>query len=190
MAKSDNTKLYTASLQKYGQSAKGINWNSQAHQFIRFEQIASMLPNDLHNYTLGDVGCGFGDFYHFLDQKPKSYTGYDLMEQMVDIATTNTHQSIHQLDATTTQPHTADFIVCSGALNILSRFETILFLRNCFNASREAFIFNALHGKEKQGIFNYLDKPFLDKTAKELGVNEVRYIEGYLENDITIGWFR
>ena len=190
MAKSDNAKLYSASLQKYGQSAKGLNWNSQAHQYIRFEQIASLLPSDLHNYTLADVGCGFGDLYHFLNPKPKHYTGYDIMKQMVAIATTNTQQTICQLDATTTQPQTADFVVCSGALNILSRFETTLFLHNCYNASRKAFVFNALHGKAKEGVFNYLDKPFLESVAKELGVEEVRYIDDYLENDITVGWFR
>ena len=190
MAKSDNHKLYSASLQKYGQSAKGLNWNSQAHQHIRFEQIASLLPNDLDNYTLADVGCGFGDFYHFIEPKPQNYTGYDMMEQMVGIATTNTQQTIRQLDATTTQPPTADFVVCSGALNILSRFETTLFLHNCFKASRKAFIFNALLGEAKEGIFNYIDKPFLQSIAKELGVNKTRYIEGYLNNDITVGWFR
>lgn len=190
MAKSDNTKLYLASLKKYGHNAKGLNWNSQVHQYIRFEQITSLLPENLEHYTLADVGCGFGDLYHFLDPKPQTYTGYDLMEEMITIATSNTKQPIYKLDATTTQPKTADLIVCSGALNILSRFETTLFLHNCYNASRKAFVFNALFGKAKEGIFNYLDKPFLEHVAKELGVGEVRYLEGYLEHDITVGWFR
>lgn len=190
MAKADNFKFYSASLQKHGQSAKGLNWHSQPYQVLRFEKLCELLPDDLENYTLGDIGCGFGDLYDYLDPKPKSYTGYDMMQEMVAITQKATKQEAVLLDATITSPKTADYHVCSGALNILTKFETTLFIQNCFKASKKGFIFNCLTGNRESQLFNYLSKPFLENLAEALHVTRTEYKENYIPNDITVGFFR
>ncbi len=185
----DNQKFYSNAIKKYGQNAKGLNWNSSLHQTLRFDKLLELLPDDLQNYTLTDVGCGFGDFYNYLQTKPKKYVGVDILEDMVFIAKQKTNQQIIQTDVVTNTPVISDFIVCSGALNILTKFETTMFLQNCYNSAKKGFIFNCLTGQESE-TFNYLNKEFLEQTASSLGVNKIKYIHDYIPNDITVGFFR
>ncbi|MFT7861185.1 MAG: class I SAM-dependent methyltransferase [Sulfurimonas sp.] len=185
----DNEKFYLGAIKKHGVSARGVNWNSQIHQRLRFDQFKKLLPDDLHNFTLTDAGCGFGDLYHYLDPKPKKYIGVDILEQMIDIANERCKGEFVQIDLTTESPNISDYIVCSGALNILKPYETSSFIQNCYKASKKAFIFNCLIGRESD-TFNYLDRPFIEDLAEFLGVNEVKYIQDYIPNDLTIGFFR
>ncbi len=186
----NNQTFYLAAIKKHGQSAKGLNWNSSDTQILRFDKLMELLPNNLNNYTLTDAGCGFGDFYNYLEQKPKKYLGLDALEEMVTIAKENTLQEIFKCDLLHETPPISDYIVCSGALNILTRFETTMFLRNCFYSAKEGFVFNCLYGDRESETFNYLDQEFIEKTALSLGVNEVKYVQDYLPNDITVGFFR
>lgn len=183
----DNQKFYANAIKKHGQNAKGLNWNSELYQVLRFDQLIKLLPNDIDNYTLTDVGCGFGDFYNYLSYKPKKYTGIDILQEMVTIAKENTSQEIILQDLIKNPPAISDYIVCSGALNILTKFETTMFLQNCYNSARKGFIFNCLVGRESE-TFNYLDQNFIEEIARSLGVNRVKYIEDYIPNDLTIGF--
>lgn len=186
----DNQTFYLAAIKKYGQSAKGLNWNSSANQIIRFDQLIKLLPQDLQNFTVTDAGCGFGDFYNYLAQKPKHYVGLDALEEMVIIAKENTSQDIRRCDLLQESAPVSDYIICSGALNILTRFETTMFLQNCYKSAKKGFVFNCLYGDRQSKTFNYLDEDFLEKIALSLGVNEVKYVQDYLPNDITVGFFR
>lgn len=186
----DNQKFYLNAIKKYGQSARGLNWNSQHHQTKRFDQIINFLPQDLQNHTLTDVGCGFGDLYNYFELKPKKYWGIDILEEMVTIAKANTKQEILLCDVLKEPLMSSDYIVCSGAMNILTKFETTLFIQNCYNAAKKAFVFNCLSGDKRSEIFNYLDLNFIQELALSLGVNEVKYSTGYIPNDLTIGFYR
>ncbi|MFT7861182.1 MAG: class I SAM-dependent methyltransferase [Sulfurimonas sp.] len=185
----DNEKFYLAAIKKHGVSAKGVNWSSQIHQVLRFEQISKLLPNDLGNYTLTDAGCGFGDLYHYLDPKPKKYTGVDILKQMLKIAKNRFDGQFIQADLTQEAVGASDFVVCSGALNILNVYETNSFIQNCYKSSKRGFIFNCLTGRGSD-TFNYIDREFVEDIAHFLGVNEVKYIQDYIPNDLTIGFFR
>jgi 2-polyprenyl-3-methyl-5-hydroxy-6-metoxy-1,4-benzoquinol methylase len=186
----DNETFYKSAIKKHGQSAQGLNWNSQIHQVLRFDQLIKLLPKELNNFTLTDVGCGFGDFYNYIDTKPKKYIGVDILEDMIKIAKQNTDQEIYQNNIIENQPPVSDYIICSGALNILTRFETTIFIRNCYASAKNGFIFNCLYGDKQSDVFNYLDQKFLDQIAQSLKVKKIEYIKNYIPNDITIGFFR
>jgi hypothetical protein len=83
-----------------------------------------------------------------------------------------------------------DYYVCSGALNILSNFETHLFLRNCYEACDKGFIFNILHGDTQSQIYNYLSLKQIEQIAKELGVWKMEIKIGYLEDDISVAFLK
>jgi len=51
-------------------------------------------------------------------------------------------------------------------------------------------IFNALHGNIESETYNYLTKEKIQDIAQTVGVQELLFEEGYMENDITIGFFR
>jgi hypothetical protein len=83
-----------------------------------------------------------------------------------------------------------DFYVCSGALNVLTPFETLLFVQNCFKSAKKGFVFNALLGEKQSQTYNYLTKEKILQMAKELKVQEVLFKEGYLEDDISVGFLK
>jgi len=190
MPRIDNEQFYKSAIKKYGTTAKGVHWNSQDSQEIRFRTILKMLPNDLHNYTLADAGCGFGDFYYYLKQKPKSYLGVESVKELQKIALIQTQCEIILADITKKELRVRDYYICSGALNILTPFETHQFIANCYKASKIGFIFNTLYGDKESQTYNYLNKEKIQNIAKDLGVKEITYKEAYLQNDITVGFFK
>lgn len=192
MPKIDNKSFYISAIQKYGTSAKGVNWTSASTQKIRFKIILDFLPKPLNKYTLIDAGCGFGDFHRYMSKKnnsPKSYIGIDFLQEMQTIATENTGCDILIADITKEEIPRADYIICSGAMNTLERFETHLFIQNCFKSSNKAFIFNILHGDKESQTYNYFSTNDIKQIAKELNVKKIEYTTGYLDNDITVAFY-
>ena len=195
MPKIDNEKFYSSAIKMYGESARGVNWASVQNQRVRFKEILAFLPKTLSEYTLADAGCGFADFYRYLEKKkslPKEYLGLDIHDDMCAIAAKNSGQMIQSKDICKDALPTRDYYICSGALNVLTAFETQLFIRNCYHSSKIAFVFNALYaedGRESQ-TYNYISKKEIEQIAKELDVCDVKYSEGYLENDITVVFYR
>jgi len=194
MPRVDTKTFYKASLQKYAQTPKGVQWNSLASQQIRFEALVHLLPDDLSPYTLVDAGCGFGDFYTFLQTRnklPKKYIGIDCLDFMCSIASRNTQQTIiHEDILHPKQLPVADFYICSGALNTLSKFESYLFIQNCYQHAREGVVFNTLYGTKKSQTYNYLHTQDIENLQQTLQVDTVQIYEGYIDNDITLGFFK
>ena len=189
MPRIDNEKFYKSSIKKYGLSAKGVQWNSLSSQKIRFEIILKMLPKDLHNYTLVDAGCGFGDFYNFLKSKnqlPLKYIGIDTLDTMVSIAQKKTSQKIIKADICKDKLIEADYYICSGAMNILDKFETHLFIQNCYKHSKKGFIFNILYGDKESETYNYINMKKIKQIAKHLKVRDIKTSTSYLKSDITV----
>ena len=193
MPKIDTDKFYTSAIKMHGTSAKGVNWASKENQILRFKKIVSLLPNDISMFTLADAGCGFGDFYTYLHKKkklPQHYIGLDYHLDMCSIAEQNTAQEIINSDICKDTLRVCDYYICSGALNVLTEFETHLFIQNCYNSSKKAFIFNALHGDKTSETYNYLTVEAIEVIAKTLNVSEVLLRSGYLANYITVSFIR
>jgi len=193
MPKIDNEKFYTSAIELYGATPKGVNWHSASSQKIRFKMIYALLPTPLDHYSLLDAGCGFGDFYTYLTKKknlPKTYTGVDTHQDMCAIAANTTGCEILQANIIKDPIPTHDFVICSGAMNILKKDETRQFIHNCYSASQYGFIFNILHGKRQSQTYNYLNIPDIKEIAQALNVNKIRFKEGYLDSDITVGFFK
>jgi len=193
MPRINSKKFYTSSIKQYGITPKGLNWLSNVHQQIRFDIILKMLPSEISSYIIADAGCGFGDFYFYLQDnnlQVKEYIGLDSLEIMCEIASKRTNAKIIQADITKDEIPSYDYYICSGALNILTPFETYQFLRTCFLASKKGFIFNILHGDKQSPTYNYLSTSQIKQIAKELKVKRVKIIDDYLDNDITIGFFK
>ena len=193
MPRIESEKFYKAALHQYGTTAYGLHWASEAHQSIRFKKILALLEEDLQEATLADAGCGFGDFYLFLQRNSlhvKQYIGIDSLVEMCAIAKEKTACEILHADIIKDQLPLADYYICSGALNILTPFETELFIRNCFSSCKKGFIFNALHGDKKSDIYNYITMETIQSLAKRLHVKSISFEEGYIEHDITVGFFK
>lgn len=193
MPRINNKQFYTSSINKYGITARGVNWISTDTQRIRFKIILEMLPSDLSSCTIVDAGCGFGDLYIYLEKRnklPKKYIGIDSLPDMHAIASAKTGCEIILADITKDEIPNANYIICSGAMNVLQKFETYQFIRNCYKSSKNGFIFNILHGQKDCDTFNYMSTQQIEQIAKDLDVTNIKIKTGYINSDITVGFFR
>jgi hypothetical protein len=111
------------------------------------------------------------------------------MEPMVATARVRTGCDIFIRDALTDSLPEADYYVCSGAMNTLTRKETRRFIKNCFAASRTAFIFNLLKGRNTSFTYNFYQPIEVLQIAQEFGA-ECRIEESYMSEDFTAAFFK
>lgn len=193
MPRIDNEKFYSSAIERFGTTAKGVNWHSSESQKLRFEIILMILPNDISSYTIADAGCGFGDLFIYLSKKkrvPKNYIGIDILTDMYSIASHKTGCEIIIADICKDSLPSADYYICSGAMNVLESFETELFIRNCFMSSKIGFIFNVLHGTKESETYNYMTTKQIMQIASDLSVGSVVVRDDYMDGDITVGFFK
>ena len=193
MSRINSKTFYTSAINIHGESAKGVNWASKESQFLRFDVIRELLPKDISKLKIADAGCGFGDFYLYMSKKkslPAEYIGIDSLIDMYSIASKKTAQEIYLADICRDKIPKADYYVCSGAMNVLDKFESHLFIRNCYQASKNGFIFNILHGEDVSQTYNYMTIKEIESIASELDVKYIVYRDDYMENDITVGFLK
>jgi len=187
MPRINNDIFYKNALKKHGANAKGLNWHDDYSQIKRFEIIHELIMSDVQEGDIMiDAGCGFGDFYTYIsDYHDIDYIGYDIVEENVAIAKERTKQTIMIKDILNEPLDTADFYIASGSMNILSRFETFLFIERCFIQSKKGFIFNLPYGKDESKNFNYFLPQEIKHFAKKFDC-EIITKSGYLPHDFTV----
>lgn len=188
MPRINNKIFYENAIKRYGCTARGLNWNSKQSQQTRFEVIHEVLETHLPFCSIVDAGCGFGDLYLFLQQKgslPRKYMGYDMLDEAIFVAKKRTKQQCVHKDILNDELDLADFYVASGSMNILNRFETFLFIRRCYEASKKGFVFNLLRGEENEGNFNYFLPEEIETHVRDFAY-AIEIHEGYMEGDFTV----
>ncbi len=71
-------------IQEHGASPKGADWNSDASQNVRFDQLLKVIEGE-EPFSLLDYGCGYGALYDHLIIKGYrvEYYGYDILESAI-----------------------------------------------------------------------------------------------------------
>lgn len=132
-----------------------------------------------------DAGCGFGEYYNYLEKnssKPKEYIGIDIEEEMIERAKLRfSNTKFEKKDVLKDELIQADYYVCSGAMNILTKDEMFEFIDKCFLASKKGFAFNFL----KKDSFNNVSVSDVLSHCKHLS-RDIYIKDNYLENDISV----
>jgi SAM-dependent methyltransferase len=78
---------YTQKLSQFGETPRGVDWNSDSAQQIRFDQVLSILTSR-EPFSINDFGCGYGALFDRVLTMPGllGYTGYDVSSAMLDAA--------------------------------------------------------------------------------------------------------
>lgn len=111
-------RYYTGRLQEHGTTAKGVDWNSEESQNLRFAQLARVMPSG--HYSLVDYGCGYGALVAFLEHRGDDfdYQGFDISPAMVARALENHGGSGRRFVTSEAELEVADFALASGVFNV------------------------------------------------------------------------
>jgi len=145
---------YTEKIQEYGCTPKGVDWNDEKTQILRFDQLLQVIKVD--NFTLSDIGCGYGKLLEYLmgEYSNFNYYGYDLSEEMIQQAERlfiddKKSNFIHISNIDESQK--TDYCVASGIFNVKMKYDNKQWLSYILKTidtmdkkSNKGFSFNCL----------------------------------------------
>ena len=192
-------RYYGDKVQAHGPSPKGVDWNTEEGQILRFRQLASLidLPGD---FTVNDLGCGYGALLPFLaDRFPGvRYYGCDVAAEMIEAAATLFGDRPQAQFAVGSVPaQIADFGFASGIFNVrLTRpdDEWAAYLESTLDVlhatSRRGFAFNCLTSysdldKRRADLF-YADPTKLFDICKKKYSQRVALLHDYGLYEFTV----
>ncbi len=108
-------------LTTHGATARGVDWNSETAQELRFSQLSKVI-DPTQPFSLLDYGCGYGALASFLLKKQypmQQYVGYDVLDSMV-IKARDEFSSSPQCSFTAQFQELApvDYAIASGIFNL------------------------------------------------------------------------
>ena len=145
---------YKAKILEYGQSPKGVDWNGEESQLLRFRQLMKVAGNQKSDFSINDLGCGYGALVDFLKAEFNNwnYFGVDISGEMVRLARMRFAKlGCVQFRESELLTEIADYSVASGIFNVRldydedSWWEYMTSMLDIMNAkSRLGFAFNCL----------------------------------------------
>jgi SAM-dependent methyltransferase len=111
-------RYYTERVREFGETARGVDWNSEDSQDLRFAQLARLLPPT--PFSVVDYGCGYGALVDFLERQGPDfdYQGFDISEEMVKRAA-QAHSGVRRRFTRSYQELApADYALASGVFNV------------------------------------------------------------------------
>ena len=111
---------YTRKLKEFGATAKGVDWNSDESQSLRFKKLLSMIETSSDFFSLLDYGCGFGSMYRYMNGKFKSfkYTGFDISSAMISEAEKIFRNEQARWINSISDGKKYDYVIASGVFNV------------------------------------------------------------------------
>ncbi len=184
---------------EHGASPRGVDWNSDASQEVRFDQILKVVDESTPCSIL-DYGSGYGALADYLEKKGirGDYVGYDMLESMIEAA-----QKAHAGKPGRTflsredQLPVVDYVVASGPFNYRGTTDAnawgdlVLKTLHRFDAlSRKGFSANFLtkysDADRMRGDLYYADPMFLFDYCKRNFSRNVAVLHDYEIYDFTI----
>lgn len=114
-------KYYAAKARQHGATARGVDWNSQESQELRFDQLLRLVESEKEPFSLNDYGCGYGALVEHLAQRglEPHYHGFDISGAMIESARQR-HAARPRCRFTTSfgELERATYTVASGVFNV------------------------------------------------------------------------
>jgi SAM-dependent methyltransferase len=144
---------YAAKLVENGATPRGVDWNGERSQALRFEQLTKVIQQP-SGFTLNDLGCGYGALFDYLIPRYRDFTynGCDVSAEMIRAAQDRYGNNPHACFTIATEPpNRADYGIASGIFNVrlgISDAEWREHMEATLDAldrtSRRGFAFNCL----------------------------------------------
>lgn len=193
------SEYYTTKLEEFGVTHLGVDWNSKASQYLRFEQLTKVINVD--QFSVLDYGCGYGELVNYLSEVENfqtTYFGYDISKEMLQQACSifKYRQDVTFLSSLEKQKF--DFVIASGIFNVKLNLATdnewldyiITTLNEMNELSVKGFSFNALtvYSEEeyKKDYLYYADPLFLFDYCKKYFSKDVALLHDYKLYEFTL----
>jgi SAM-dependent methyltransferase len=116
----DVADYYSEKLALHGETPKGVDWNGEDSQTLRFEQLCKIIDGQNH-FSLNDLGCGYGALNDFIGSRFSefSYSGIDVSESMIRSAQLRYQGADNARFVLSSEPDgVADYGIASGIFNV------------------------------------------------------------------------
>lgn len=196
----DVATYYAAKLAEHGDTPRGVDWNGEESQTNRFEQLCKVIDPKKGNFSLNDLGCGYGALLGYLQDKFSSttYLGVDISPEMIRVASQRNAVTPDARFLAAAEPdQVADYGVASGIFNVrLGRTDTEWFeylqatLDILDRTSTLGFAFNCLTSysdeDKKRDYLYYADPCRLFDLCKHRYSRQVALLHDYRLYEFTI----
>lgn len=191
---------YSNKLVEYGETPRGVDWNGEDGQILRFEQLCGLILDDAESFSVNDLGCGYGAMFDFLSDRYtiSSYLGVDVSPEMVQAAESRYKARPAARFIAKAEPDiVADYGIASGIFNVrLGRTDSEWFdylqttLDVLDKTSRLGFAFNCLTSysdqDKKRDYLYYADPCRLFDLCKRRYSRHVTLLHDYGLYEFTI----
>jgi SAM-dependent methyltransferase len=142
---------YERKLAEHGPTARGVDWNSEQSQDLRFASLCTVIEGDLEASVL-DYGCGYGALLGYLRTRGHRgpYMGFDISDRMIAAARERSAQDA-AFSSRRDELAPMDYAVASGIFNVkqsapVEEWERYVYdtIDDLAALGRRGFAFNAL----------------------------------------------
>lgn len=134
---------------KYGHDPRSCDYGHSNSQKIKFNVLSEAINYD--SKSVLDIGCGFADYYDFLNEKFENveYNGVDISEKMIEEAK-KLHPSlkVELKNVFESAPEKKyDIVTANGIFYLLGKESKFLmheFIKKMFDMSEHLVVFNSL----------------------------------------------
>jgi len=162
---------YKQTLKDHGATPKGVDWNGEKSQFLRFERLLRSIELT-DGASILDFGCGYGSLTNLLKAQNLElhYFGYDMLPEMLNDIKFNPSKLNEIYFSEPEKLATYDWIVASGVFNVKRNstiedwedyiVETIRYLESIANKGLALNFLSLCSDEDKRKDHLYYASPF------------------------------
>lgn len=116
----DVSRYYTEKVQTFGATPRGVDWNGEESQEMRFTQLTKNLLQEKETVSVLDFGCGYGSLATFLENSgiQFQYTGFDISPAMLEKGAQLHQQKPYSWISQLPAEGKFDYVILSGIFNV------------------------------------------------------------------------
>jgi len=154
---------YDVLVKRHGHNHRACDYGRYESQIEKYRVLSEVMP--LNGKSVLDVGCGFGDYVDYLNDKYINvrYTGVDISKVMVEEARRlHPEKDIRQLNILDKNPGKYDLVTANGIFYLLGDDAPVLtkiLVERMYELANHAVAFNCLSSwaKDKEKGEYYAD---------------------------------
>lgn len=159
---------YTDKITTFGPTPKGVDWNGEESQYIRFVQLSKIIIN--RGFSINDLGCGYGKYSEYLSHHYSDfvYNGYDLSSEMVENAKMVYPDMQFEIIKHLDEMDSADYTIASGIFSVKMHYCESQWL---------SYILDTLEYMNKKSIKGFSFNMLTKYSDKEYMRNDLYYAD-------------